>query len=101
MWQTLSVKETVFYERLNHILRGFKEIRINRRKNEDVFSAYESVNNAMRDALKPTESRRDRLARTHIAFPVLTAPEPSGFGAAPEDAATAKAISDWIYRTPG
>ena len=49
MWQTLSVKETVFYERLNHILRGFKEIRINRRKNEDVFSAYESVNNSMRD----------------------------------------------------
>jgi hypothetical protein len=63
--------------------------------------ASRKVNNAMRDALKPTESRRDWLARNQIAFPVLTAPEPSGFGAAPEDAATAKAISDWIYRTPG
>ena len=49
LWQLVSVKETAFYEKLDHILKGFKEIRINRRKNEDVFRNYEEVNNATRD----------------------------------------------------
>ena len=49
LWQVVSVKETAFYEKLDHILKGFKEIRINRRKNEDVFRNYEEVNNATRD----------------------------------------------------
>ncbi|MCB0616625.1 MAG: hypothetical protein KDC75_25075, partial [Phaeodactylibacter sp.] len=49
MWQKVSQKETEFFEKLGHILRGFNEIRINRRKNEDVFEAYAGVNNEVRN----------------------------------------------------
>lgn len=45
MWQKVSQKETEFFDKLNHILNGFNEININRRKNEDVFNAYVEVNN--------------------------------------------------------
>lgn len=45
MWQKVSQKETEFFEKLGHILQGFNEVRINRRKNEEVFRAYMGVNN--------------------------------------------------------
>ena len=57
------------------------------------------INNSMRDELKPVEWRSAWLARNQSALAALTAPEPVGFGAAVEDAATARAISEWIYRT--
>ena len=57
------------------------------------------INNSMRDKLKPVEWRSKWLARNKAAFDLLTAPEPSGFGAAADDAATAKAISEWLYRS--
>lgn len=60
--------------------------------------ASRKVNNAMRDQLKPAEWRSMWLARNQTDFAVLTAPEPIGFDAPPEDATAAKAISDWIYR---
>ena len=59
--------------------------------------ASRKINNSMRDELKPVEWRSAWLARNESAFAVLTAPEPKGFGAAQEDAATARSISAWIY----
>lgn len=47
-WQIVSTKETAFFEKLGHILRGFKEIKINRRKNEGVFNNYSIVNKELR-----------------------------------------------------
>ncbi|MCB0565100.1 MAG: cyclic peptide export ABC transporter [Phaeodactylibacter sp.] len=49
MWHEVSQKETEFYDKLGHILQGFKEIRVNRRKNEDVFESYVEVNDQIRD----------------------------------------------------
>lgn len=42
-WQVVSEKETAFFEKLGHILKGFKEVKINRRKNEGVFKNYAVV----------------------------------------------------------
>jgi hypothetical protein len=61
--------------------------------------ASRKINNSMRDELKPLEWRSTWLARNKAAFDLLTAPEPGGFGAAADDAATAKAISEWLYRS--
>ena len=57
------------------------------------------INNSLRDELKPAEWKAQWLARNQRDFAPLTAPEPTGFGAAAEDAETARAIGDWIYRT--
>jgi CRISPR/Cas system Type II protein with McrA/HNH and RuvC-like nuclease domain len=57
------------------------------------------VNNSFRDSLKPTNLRRDWLERNEKFAHILTAPTPSGFGAPPDDAATARAISEWLYRS--
>jgi HNH endonuclease len=62
--------------------------------------ASPTINNRFRDELKPVEWRAEWLQRNETYFGRLTAPEPGGFGAAADDAQTAKAISDWIYRTP-
>lgn len=48
MWREVSKKETDFFEKLGHILKGFKEIRINRSKNEGVFNNYRTVNNDLK-----------------------------------------------------
>lgn len=48
MWINLSRKETEFFGKVEHILKGFNEISINRRKNEHVFSAFSAVNNEVR-----------------------------------------------------
>jgi hypothetical protein len=61
--------------------------------------ASRKVNNALRDTLKPDEWRTRWLARNDEFASVLTAPAPQGFGASHEDAATARAISEWIYRS--
>lgn len=39
----------MFFDKLGHILNGFKEIKVNRRKNEDVFESYVEVNDKIRD----------------------------------------------------
>ncbi len=57
------------------------------------------LNNKLRDSLKPIEYRANWLARNRKFASVLTAPVPQGFGAAYEDAATARAISEWLYRS--
>lgn len=44
-WKMLSVKETDFFEKFSHILSGFKEIRINRNKSNEVYANYVKVNN--------------------------------------------------------
>lgn len=49
MWRIVSEKETNFFEKLGHILNGAKEIRLNRRKNENVFKAFDTVNEEIRD----------------------------------------------------
>jgi hypothetical protein len=61
--------------------------------------ASRKVNNSLRDSLKPAEWRTRWLARNDEFTSVLTAPAPNGFGASHEDAATARAISDWLYRS--
>jgi hypothetical protein len=61
--------------------------------------ASRKVNNALRESLKPDEWRTRWLARNDEFASVLTAPAPQGFGASQEDAATARAISDWLYRS--
>ncbi|MEY3194620.1 MAG: hypothetical protein RIQ78_717 [Bacteroidota bacterium] len=72
MWQNVSVKETIFYEKLSHILQGFKEIRINRRKNEEVFRNYEEVNDSMRDFRVETSQQYNRiLIFTQVFFYIL------------------------------
>ena len=48
MWRAVSVKETEFLDKLEHILKGFKEININRRKNENVFNDYAKINHTIR-----------------------------------------------------
>jgi hypothetical protein len=60
--------------------------------------ASKKVNNALRDALKPTEWRDRWLARNDSDFAQLTAPVPDGFGAIPEDRATSEAIAAWVYQ---
>lgn len=49
MWLKLSEYETRFYEKLGHILDGFKEIKINRSKNESVLQDFALVNEEMKD----------------------------------------------------
>lgn len=43
-WEQLSAKDTAFFEKLRHILEGFKEVKINRIKNEEVFEDFVDVN---------------------------------------------------------
>ncbi|MEI6411728.1 MAG: cyclic peptide export ABC transporter [Bacteroidota bacterium] len=72
MWQEVSRKETSFFEKLNHILRGFNEININRRKNEDVYNEYVRVNNALRSQrLKTSKMYNVTLTYTQILFYLL------------------------------
>jgi putative ATP-binding cassette transporter len=72
MWRTVSLKETIFYEKLNHILKGFKEIRINRRKNEEVFRNYEEINDATRDYRVQTSQQYNRiLIFTQVFFYIM------------------------------
>ena len=59
--------------------------------------ASKKVNNSFRDSLKPIALRDEWMKRNEKFADVLTAPAPDGFGAAEEDAATAHAISAWIY----
>lgn len=61
--------------------------------------ASRKVNNKLRDSLKPAEWCTRWLARNDEFASILTAPAPKGFGASHEDAATARAISDWLYRS--
>jgi hypothetical protein len=63
--------------------------------------ASRKANNTLRYSLKPDECRVRWLARNDEHASVLTAPAPWGFGAARQDAATARAISDWLYRSTG
>ena len=62
--------------------------------------ASREANNKLRDQIKEPALRTKWLERNDAHFGGLTAPAPLGFGAATEDAETAKAISDWLYRTP-
>lgn len=43
-WRILGQKETQFFEKLSNLLSGFKEVRINRQKNEEVYASYVKVN---------------------------------------------------------
>jgi len=47
-WKELSVIETSFFRNVGNIMKGFKETKINRRKNERVFDNYKEVNNGMK-----------------------------------------------------
>ena len=55
-WHNLSLKETAFFEKFNHILHGFKEIRVNDKKNNSIFDEFVQANDAKTttriDALK-------------------------------------------------
>lgn len=43
-WRILGRKETLFFDKLSNLLSGFKEVRINRQKNEEVYASYVEVN---------------------------------------------------------
>lgn len=47
-WYNLSKMETIFFKKFNHILGGFKEIRINHRKNHAVFASFKKANQRKR-----------------------------------------------------
>ena len=65
-------KETIFFKTLNHILEGFKEIKINHNKSDDVFRQAEQVSNET-EQLKVTASIKfiDILIAARIAFYIL------------------------------
>jgi putative ATP-binding cassette transporter len=72
MWKEVSVKETQFFEKLGHILQGFKEININRRKNEAVFQNYTAVNDELRDyRVKTSKHYNITLSFTEVFFYLL------------------------------
>jgi putative ATP-binding cassette transporter len=43
--ETAALKESKFFEALNHVLDGFKEIKINRRKSDDLFRYLQTISN--------------------------------------------------------
>lgn len=49
-WKKISYIETSFYSKVGHIIRGFKEMKINRKKNEGVFDDYKKVNQEMKES---------------------------------------------------
>lgn len=72
MLKEVSRKETMFFEKIGHILQGFNEINVNRRKNEDVFNAYIQVNNAVRDSrVKTSKYFNITLVFTEMFFYLL------------------------------
>ncbi|MEM9916885.1 MAG: cyclic peptide export ABC transporter [Bacteroidota bacterium] len=72
MWQTVSIKLTGFIENLGHILQGFKEIKINRNKNEGVYKSYKTINKELRDnRIKTSLSYNIMLIFTQILFFLL------------------------------
>ena len=72
MWQEVSKKQTQFFEKLNFIIIGFKEIKINRLKNEKVFRNYTKVNNELRNQrIKTTKNYNIRLLFTESFFYIL------------------------------
>jgi putative ATP-binding cassette transporter len=48
MWLKVTSKETMFVEKMGHLLNGFKEIKINRSKNESVFNNYKVVTKSLK-----------------------------------------------------
>jgi putative ATP-binding cassette transporter len=58
-------KETQFFESLSHLLGGFKEIRLNRRKNDDVFAQVRTVS-------EETEHLMSRTVVRYIGQLVVT-----------------------------
>ncbi len=72
MWQEVSIKETQFFDKLSYILAGFKEIKINRLKNEKVFNNYiDVINDVRQQRLKTVKHYNVRLLFTEIFFYVL------------------------------
>lgn len=72
LWAEVSVKETAFFEKLNHILQGFKEVSLNRLKNEKVFSNYTKVNNGVRNKrIKTVKFYNIRLVFSESFFYIL------------------------------
>ncbi len=49
IWMKVSERETAFVENVGYILNGFKEIKINRRKNEEVYYNYINVNKDLKN----------------------------------------------------
>lgn len=46
-WLELARKEATFHEKLSHVLQGFKEIKLNRKKNEGVLLNFAETNTAI------------------------------------------------------
>ncbi|MDM8567144.1 cyclic peptide export ABC transporter [Candidatus Halobeggiatoa sp. HSG11] len=70
--KTANKKETIFFNFLNHILEGFKEIKINQRKNDDVFQQAEQVADET-EQFKVTANIKfiDILIAARVAFYIL------------------------------
>jgi putative pyoverdin transport system ATP-binding/permease protein len=67
-------KEAEFFDSLDHVLDGFKEIKINQRKNEDLFNYVETISNDT-EALKVSSGIRMITAMmfSQMAFYLLLA----------------------------
>ncbi len=70
--KTANKKEILFFKTLNHILEGFKEIKINRRKSDDVFQQAEQIS-VETEQLKITANLKfiDILIAARVAFYIL------------------------------
>ncbi len=70
--KTANTKEALFFNMLNHILAGFKEIKINRRKSDDVFRQAETVSEET-EQLKVTADIKfiDSLIAVRVSFFIL------------------------------
>jgi len=60
-WLEIAVKETSFFQSLQHILNGFKEIKINRNKNKSVLNNYNKV----------AKNIKDQRLKTGLSYNVL------------------------------
>lgn len=72
LWMEVSQKETEFFDKLDNILKGFKEISLNRLKNERVFNNYTATNNILRKKrIKTSLSYNTSMVFTQIFFYIL------------------------------
>jgi len=64
-WDELAAKETSFHEKLGHILQGFKEIKLNRPKNDSVYKNYVAVS-------EDIKGLRDNLGLSYFGLSIFS-----------------------------
>jgi len=68
-WKELTEKEKEFFNQFSNILNGFKEIRINRKKNDAVYENYTKVNNEKQVVrVKVSELYNNNMVLAQVCF---------------------------------